>query len=134
MILQMVSIAVNQKEINDLQIKNVGNKTNRTSQTNHRAILIRLITVNTDTSNVKRRAIKNNPIKLCARLTAKLLMTAYKSKIFKFNIYEDPIWRRIYFFTFVESLDMIFSQNKETYEVLLDYQKKGGYNIKDIVK
>ena len=35
----------------------------------------------------------------------------------------------IYFLTFVESLEMIFSQYKETCEVLLDYQKIGGDNI-----
>ena len=52
---------------------------------------------------------KNDPIKLCAMLTAKLLTTAYKSKIIKFKLYEDPLQRRIYFFTFVESLGMIFS-------------------------
>ena len=34
---------------------------------------------------------------------------------------EDPIQRRIYFLTFVESLVMIFSQYTETCEVLLDY-------------
>ena len=42
---------------------------------------------------------------------------------------EDPLQRRIYFLTFVESLDMIFSQYKETCEVLLDYPKIGGDDI-----
>ena len=51
---------------------------------------------------------------------------------------EDPLQRRIYFLTFVESLEMIFSQYKETCEVLLDYPKIGwddiieGYTKKDI--
>ena len=40
---------------------------------------------------------KNDPIKLCAHLTAKLLMTAYKSKIIRFKMDEDPLQRRIYF-------------------------------------
>ena len=39
---------------------------------------------------------------------------------------EDPIQRRIYFLTFIDSLDMIFSQYRETCEVLLDYPKIGG--------
>ena len=39
---------------------------------------------------------------------------------------EDPLQRRIYFLTFVKSLEMIFSQYKETCEVLLDYPKIGG--------
>ena len=51
---------------------------------------------------------KKDPIKLCVNLTAKLLTTAYKSKIIKFKLDEDPHQRRIYFLTFVESLEMIF--------------------------
>ena len=51
---------------------------------------------------------------------------------------EDPPQRRIYFLTFVESLEMIFSQYTETCEVFLDYPKIGGdesiedYSKKDI--
>ena len=70
------------------------------------------------------------PIKLCAHLTAKLLMTAYKSNISKFKMDEDPLQRWIYFLTYVESLEMIFSQYTETCEVLLDYPKIGGEDIK----
>ena len=72
---------------------------------------------------------KTDPIKLCARLTAKLITTAYKSNIIRFKLDEDPLQRRIYFLVFVESLNMIFSQYKETCEVLLDYPKIGGENI-----
>ena len=42
---------------------------------------------------------------------------------------EDPLQRRIHFLTFVESLDMIFSQYTETCEVLLDDPKIGGDDI-----
>ena len=42
---------------------------------------------------------------------------------------EYPLQRRIYFLTFVESLEMIFSQYTETCEVLLDYPKIGGDDI-----
>ena len=42
---------------------------------------------------------------------------------------EDPLQRRIYFLTFIDSLDMIFSQYRETYEVLLDYPKIGGDDV-----
>ena len=52
---------------------------------------------------------KNYPIRLCATLTEKLLRTAYKSKIIRFKMDEDPLQRRIYFLTFIDSLDMIFS-------------------------
>ena len=46
-------------------------------------------------------------------------------------MYEDSLKRRIYFFTFVESLEMIFSQNTETCEVIIDYPKIGGDGIED---
>ena len=42
---------------------------------------------------------------------------------------EDPLQRRIYFLTFIDSLDMIFSQHRETCEVLLDYPKIGGDDV-----
>ena len=47
---------------------------------------------------------------------------------------EDLLQRQIYFLTFIESLEMIFSQNKETFEVFIDYPKIGGENIKSFAK
>ena len=47
---------------------------------------------------------------------------------------EDLLQRRIYFLTFIDSLDMIFSQYRETCEVLLDYPKIGGDDAKDYAK
>ena len=47
---------------------------------------------------------------------------------------EDPLQRRIYFLTFIDSLDMIFSQYRETCEVLLDYPKNGAVGVKDYEK
>ena len=86
----------------------------------------------------KRRKKKSNrkkdPIKLWARLTKKLPTTAYKSKIIRFKIDEDLLQRWIYFLTFVESPEMIFSQYTEICEVLLDYPKIGGEDIKDFEK
>ena len=55
---------------------------------------------------------KKDPMKSCARLTEKLLTTAYKSKIIKFKLDDYPLQPRIYFLTFLESLEMIFSQYK----------------------
>ena len=72
---------------------------------------------------------KKDPIRLCATLTEKLLTTAYKSNIIRFKMDEDPLKRRIYFLTFIDSLDMIFSQYRETFEVLLDYPKIGGGDV-----
>ena len=62
-------------------------------------------------------------------LKAKFLTTAYKLNIIRFKMDEDPLQRWIFFLTFVESLVMIFSQYKETCEILLDYPKIGGYDI-----
>ena len=72
---------------------------------------------------------KEDPIRLCATLTEKLLTKAYKSKIIRFKLDEDPLQRQIYFLTFIDSLDMIFSQYRETCEVLLDYPKIGGGGV-----
>ena len=72
---------------------------------------------------------KKDPIRLCTTLTAKLLKTAYKSKIIRFKMDEDPLQLRIYFLIFVESLEMILSQYKETCEEILDYPKIGGDDV-----
>ena len=81
-----------------------------------------------DSEYIRKRHNKNShrkkdPIKLCPRLTEKLLTTAYKSKIIRFKMDEDPLQRRIYFLKFVESLEMIFSKYTETCEVITDYPK-----------
>ena len=55
---------------------------------------------------------KQDAIKSYAKLTAKLLTTAYKSKIIKLKLDEDPLKRQIYFITLMESPEMIFSQHK----------------------
>ena len=61
-------------------------------------------------------------------------MTAFKSKIIRFKMDEDPLQSRIYFLTFLESLEMIFSQYTETCEAILDYPKIGGDDIEDYEK
>ena len=84
-------------------------------------------------NNKKHR--EKDPIRLCTTLTAKLLTTTYKSKIIRLYMDEDPLQRRIYFLTFIDLLDMIFSQYRETCEVILDYPKIGGDDvIKDYAK
>ena len=47
---------------------------------------------------------------------------------------EDPLQRRIYFITLVESLDMVFSQYIENCEVIIDYPKIGRDDIEDYAK
>ena len=60
----------------------------------------------------------------------KLLTTSYKLKIIKLKLDEDPLQRRIYFLTFIKLLEILFSQYKETCELLLDYTEIGGENNK----
>ena len=55
-----------------------------------------------------KRHRKKEQIRLCATLTSKLLTTAFKSKIIRLKLDEDPLQRRIYFLTFIDSLNMIF--------------------------
>ena len=47
---------------------------------------------------------------------------------------EDPLLRRICFLTFLESLELIFSQYIETCEVVIDYPKIGGDYIEFYAK
>ena len=47
---------------------------------------------------------------------------------------EDPLQHRIYFLTFIDSHDMIFSQYRETCEFLLDYPKIGGDDVLSIMQ
>ena len=56
----------------------------------------------------KKKHQKKNPMKQCATLTEKLLTTVYKSKIIRFKMDEDPLQHRIYFLTFIDTLDMVF--------------------------
>ena len=52
----------------------------------------------------------------------------------RFKLDEDPLQRRIYFLTFIDSLNMVFSKYRETYEVIRDYPKLEGGNIKEYEK
>ena len=66
---------------------------------------------------------KKNPLKLCVCLTAELLTTVYKLKTSGSNCLQISV------LTFLESLEMIFSQYKESCEVPLDYPRIGGENV-----
>ena len=104
---------------------------NMTCQTHLQVMtLILPMTVITDASDAKIRNMgKNDLIKLCPTLTEKLLTTAYKSNIIRFKMNEDPLQRRIYFLTFAELLEMIFSQYTENCQVILDYPRIGGDDV-----
>ena len=78
-----------------------------------------------DDSHYRRKQRKDNknrkkdPIRLCATLTANFLTTAHKSKIIGFKMDEDPLQRRIYFLTFIDSLDMIFHSTEKIEGMML---------------
>ena len=95
--------------------KSVVSIKNMTRQTHLRAmILIPPMTVIIYVSDANIRSIrKMYPIRLCATLTSKLLTTAYKSKIIRFKMDEDPLQRQIYFLAFIDSLDMIFHSTEK---------------------
>ena len=130
----MIPIPLNQTKRNTIRRKSVKKTGKMTCQTHCQVILIRLTTVTTDTSDKTNGHRKKDSIKLCAWLTKTFLTTGYKSNIIRFKLDEDPLKRRIYFLTYVELLLMIFSQYKETCEVLLDYPKIGGENSKEFIK
>ena len=92
------------------------------------------MTVTIDASNAKTRATGKIILSNYAQENGKVNKEKYESKIISFKLDEDPLQHRIYFPSFVESLEMIFSQYKETCEVLLDNPKIGGYNIKEFAK
>ena len=52
----------------------------------------------------------------------------------RFKLDEDPLQRRIYFLTFIDLLNMVFPPYRETYEVLRDYPKMEGGNVKDYAR
>ena len=91
-------------------------------------------------SHYRRRQRKNKkywekyPIRLCANLTAKLLTTAFKSKMIRLKLDEDPLQRRIYCLTFIDSLNLVFSLYRDTYEVLRYYPKMEGEIYKRLCK
>ena len=122
------------RHIKKIKYKSVASVGKMTRQTHPQVMtLIHLIhprTVIIDVDNAKnKKHRKEDPIKLCATLTAKLLTTTFKSKIIKFKLDEDPLHHWIYFLIFIDSLCMIFSQHRETCEVLLDYPKIGGDDV-----
>ena len=61
-------------------------------------------------------------------------MITYESKVLIFKLDENPLQCRISFLIFMESLKIIFSQYKETCEVLIDYATEGGEDIKNMLK
>ena len=107
---------------NVIRIRSIKNTGEMTRQTNYQGtILICLTTVITDTNDSRNKsARKKDQIRLCAHLMSKFLMKAYKSKIIRFKMYEDPLQCQIYFLTFLESLEMILSQYTENCEVFLN--------------
>ena len=93
-------------------------------QTHRQTTLVRPKTemVNTE-DTIRRRIIRTQetgPYQIMLKVNKNSLTTAYKSNALKFKLDEDPLQRQINFLTFMESLEMIFLQYKETWGVLID--------------
>ena len=56
-----------------------------------------------------RKLKKPDPIKLCTKLTETVLRKVYELKALKFKSDGDPLQCPIYFLTFMESLEMLFT-------------------------
>ena len=97
--------------------------------------LIHLRTIIIDVDDAKIRNIrKKDPIRLCATLTAKVLTTAFKSKMIRFKLDEDPLQRWIYFLTFIDSLNMVFPNIEKLMKCSDIIQKMEGGTVKDYAK
>ena len=76
----------------------------------------------------------NDPIKNCAKLTAKQLTAAYKSKVVKFKLVEDPQQCRVYLLSFISSFKCLLSKFNETYMLLMDYPSIRGEDLPGYAK
>ena len=65
--------------------------------------------------------LPGNLIKHCANLTAKLLTSAYKSKVVKLKLDEDLLQCWFYLLFFVNSLKILLTQCSETYILVMDH-------------
>ena len=63
----------------------------------------------------------DEPIRKYTNLAAKLLTSAYKSKVFRFKLNKYPLQRRVYFIPFMNSLKIVLSNFSETYVLLMGY-------------
>ena len=77
---------------------------------------------------------KNDPIKKCARITAKLLKAAHNSKIKKFKLDDDPLKHHIYFLYFINTLKIVLSKFKESYMMIMDYPSIRGEDFPEYSK
>ena len=121
-------------DVSYLCVSYVYNDCHRTNQ-NHRSKMGRTSHLSSndsdssDDSHYRRKRRKDkkhrekDPIRLCATLTTTLLTTAYKSKIIRFKMDEDPLKRWIYFLTFIDSLDMIFHSTEKLVKFFYVIQK-----------
>ena len=69
-----------------------------------------------------------------AKLIAKLLTAAYKSKVVRFKLDKDPLNFRVYFLSLLNSLKIALSKFSETYMLIADYPFIRGEEIPDYAK
>ena len=83
-------------------------------------------------SSITRR--NKDPIKECAKFTAKLLEAAWNSKSTRFKFDEDTLQHRIYFLNLMNLLKIILSQFKQTYMLIIKYPSITGEDFPDDAK
>ena len=71
----------------------------------------------------------DEPIKKCAKLTAKLTTAAYKSKVVGFKLEDDQLHHLVYLLSFIHSLKNLLSQLSETYMLLMYYPAIRGWGV-----
>ena len=73
----------------------------------------------------------SNPIKKCAKLTDKMLIAAYKSRLIIIKLDQNPLQQRVYFLSFVTSLKNIYQNiRKHTcYLCAIHLQERKIYQI-----
>ena len=69
------------------------------------------------------------PIKKCMNIISKIPTAAYKSKVIKLKLNEDPLHRRVYFLSFMNSLKIVLSSFSYIYTFLMDYTSIRGKEI-----
>ena len=104
LIIPMTTNTENPKSRGAIKGKIIGKAWNRTRNKHCHATLICIskVTIKGRYAISRRFIRKNDPIKLCKKLTEKLMMTGYKSNIIRIKLDKYPLHRRIYFPTFIE--------------------------------
>ena len=68
---------------------------------------------NNNKNKLRNKTCFHDPIKKCANLKAKVIISAYKSKVIKFKLDEDPLQRQVYLLSFMIYLKIVYHNLRE---------------------